>query len=64
LTEGKEFEYKIYDDAPGEHTFSRLDTKLAKESRLEIYKFLAEYLSPDKPLQSIEEMMKVSYKLK
>jgi dipeptidyl aminopeptidase/acylaminoacyl peptidase len=62
--EDKDFEYKIYEDAPGGHTFNRLDTKLAKESRLEIYKFLAEYLSPDKPLQSIEEMMKVSYKLK
>jgi dipeptidyl aminopeptidase/acylaminoacyl peptidase len=42
----KKFEYKIYQDAPGGHSFNRLDTKLARESRDEIYKFLAKYLSP------------------
>jgi len=42
--EGKKFEYKIYQDAPGGHVFNRLDTKLAKESRQEIYQFLAKYL--------------------
>lgn len=63
-TEGKDFEYKIYEDAPGGHAFNRLDTKIAKESRLEIYQFLAKYLSPEHPLTSLEQMMKVSYKLK
>ena len=43
---GKKFEYKIYQDAPGGHQFNRLDTKLAKDSRAEIYKFLAQYLKP------------------
>lgn len=43
---GKKFEYKIYQDAPGGHIFNRIDTKLAKESRVEIYKFLAQYLNP------------------
>ncbi|MEN6601656.1 MAG: alpha/beta fold hydrolase [Bryobacteraceae bacterium] len=42
--EGKQFEYKIYQDAPGGHLFNRLDTKLAKESRQEIYTFLGRYL--------------------
>jgi dipeptidyl aminopeptidase/acylaminoacyl peptidase len=42
--EGKQFEYKIYQDAPGGHSFNRLDTKLARESRQEIYAFLARYL--------------------
>ncbi len=28
--EGKKFEYKIYQDAPGGHYFNRTDTKLAK----------------------------------
>ena len=40
----KEFEYKIYEDAPGGHSFNRLDTSLAYESRAEIYEFLARYL--------------------
>jgi len=42
--EGKQFESKIYDDAPGGHMFNRLDTKLARDSREEIYAFLAKYL--------------------
>lgn len=46
--EGKKFEYKIYQDAPGGHQFNRLDTKLARESRREIYRFLAQYLKPER----------------
>ena len=44
--EGKKFEYKIYENAPGGHFFNRLDTKLARDSRAEVYKFLAQYLKP------------------
>jgi dipeptidyl aminopeptidase/acylaminoacyl peptidase len=43
---GKKFEYKIYENAPGGHHFNRTDTKLAKESRREVYQFLAGYLHP------------------
>jgi len=42
--EGKQFEYKIYQDAPGGHMFNRLDNDLARQSRQEIYQFLAKYL--------------------
>lgn len=48
---GKKFEYKIYENAPGGHSFNRLDTKLAKESRAEIYRFLAGYLNPPSPVK-------------
>jgi dipeptidyl aminopeptidase/acylaminoacyl peptidase len=41
---GKKFEYKIYDNAPGAHIFNRIDTKLARESRKEMWDFLARYL--------------------
>jgi dipeptidyl aminopeptidase/acylaminoacyl peptidase len=41
---GKDFQYKIYKDAPGGHSFNRTDTSLAHESRAEIYAFLAKYL--------------------
>ena len=44
--EGKKFEYKIYEDAPGGHHFNRLDTKLARDSRQEVYAFLGRYLKP------------------
>jgi dipeptidyl aminopeptidase/acylaminoacyl peptidase len=41
---GKKFEYKVYEAAPGGHSFNRLDTPLARESRKEVYAFLAKYL--------------------
>jgi len=47
---GKDFEYKIYDNAPGGHVFNRIDTELARESRKEIYAFLAKYLDPPAPI--------------
>lgn len=43
---GKTFEYKIYQDAPGGHAFNRLDTRLARESRREIWNFLGKVLKP------------------
>lgn len=43
---GKKFEHKIYENAPGGHAFNRLDTKLARESRQEIWAFLAKVLRP------------------
>ncbi len=49
--EGKKFEYKVYENAPGGHYFNRTDTKLARDSRLEVYRFLAGYLHPAKPPQ-------------
>jgi dipeptidyl aminopeptidase/acylaminoacyl peptidase len=47
----KKFEHKVYKDAPGGHSFNRLDTKLAKESRAEVYRFLAQYLKPPNPVK-------------
>ena len=41
---GKSVEYKIYDNAPGGHVFNRIDTRLAKESRAEIWAFLRRHL--------------------
>ena len=41
---GKKFEYKIYQDAPGGHSFNRIDTTMAQESRKEIYQFLEKHL--------------------
>jgi dipeptidyl aminopeptidase/acylaminoacyl peptidase len=46
-SEGKKFDYKIYQDAPGGHYFNRVDTKAARESRREIWRFLAGYLHPE-----------------
>lgn len=41
---GKKFEYKIYENAPGAHIFNRIDTKLARDSRREMWDFLGRHL--------------------
>jgi dipeptidyl aminopeptidase/acylaminoacyl peptidase len=60
--EGKKFEYEIYQDAPGGHSFDRLDLSLAKKIRVKIYKFLAKHLKPEKTIQTVEELMKAGYR--
>lgn len=47
---GKKFEYKVYQDAPGGHSFDRMDTPLARQARGEVYEFLARYLTPPRRL--------------
>ena len=59
---GKKFEYEIYQEAPGGHSFNRLDTKSAKEIRLKIYAFLAKYLNPPKELKSIADIDRAAYR--
>jgi dipeptidyl aminopeptidase/acylaminoacyl peptidase len=41
---GKDFEHRVYEDAPGGHSFNRMDSPLARESRAEVYRFLARHL--------------------
>ena len=36
----------VHTASPGGHHFNRTDTKMAKESRKEVYQFLAGYLHP------------------
>ncbi|MGC9200192.1 MAG: alpha/beta hydrolase family protein [Acidobacteriaceae bacterium] len=42
----RKFVSHIYHDAPGGHFFNRIDTKLAVDSRNQIYEFLGGYLKP------------------
>jgi dipeptidyl aminopeptidase/acylaminoacyl peptidase len=49
---GKRFEHRIYTNAPGGHHFNRIDTRLARESRMEIYQFLGKHLKPPRPARS------------
>jgi len=60
--EGKKFEYEIFSEAPGGHSFDRIDTRLAKEIRLKIYKFLAGYLRPPHPFASLADLNKAGYR--
>ena len=58
----KEFSYKIFENAPGGHSFDRLDTMMAKEIRLEIHRFLAKHLKPAHPFDSLEALHRAGYR--
>jgi len=45
----KTFEYKVFDDAPGGHSFDRMDIPSARAARAEIWAFLARHLKPPRP---------------
>lgn len=60
--EGKKFEYEIFQDAPGGHSFDRMDSKTAQEIRVKIHGFLAKYLKPENPIKSLPELRKAAYK--
>ncbi len=60
--DGKKFEYEIFKDLPGGHSFNRLDTKKGREIRLKVYDFLAKYLNPPKKFKSVEEINSAAYR--
>ncbi len=59
--EGKQFEYEIYQDFPGGHSFDRLDTRGAQEIRLKVYRFLERHLKPAHPFKDVEELHRAGY---
>ncbi len=60
--EGKKFEYEIFQDIPGGHSFDRMDTKKAREIRVKIYKFIGQYLTPPRLIDSVRELEKAAYR--
>ena len=59
---GKKFEYEIFKDMPGGHSFNRMDTKAAREIRIKIYKFLDKYLDAPKKINSLKDIEKAAYR--
>lgn len=59
--DGKKFEYEIYKEIEGGHSFDRIDTPIAKKIRVKIYKHLAKYLNPIKPIRSVKDIFQASY---
>lgn len=59
---GKKFEYEIYQNVPGGHSFDRIDTQMAQTIRVKIYKFLAGYLHPENPIKTIDQLKKAAYR--
>ena len=60
--DGKKFEYEIYQDVEGGHSFDRIDTQTGQEIRVKIYKFLAEHLEPPSPIRNTGELKKAAYR--
>ncbi len=61
--DGKKFEYEIFQDIPGGHSFDRMDTKHAREVRVKIYKFMGQYLNPPKQIKTVRDLEKAAYKI-
>lgn len=59
---GKEFEYRIFENSSGGHSFDRIDMKEATDIRFSIYKFLEKHLNPPKPFKSRKEMRRAGYR--
>ena len=60
--EEKKFEYEIYKDIPGGHTFDRIDSKFAQQVRVKVYKFLNSYLNPPRPINNLKDLRKAAYR--
>lgn len=60
--EGKKFDYEIFQEAPGGHSFDRMDTPYAWNARLKIYKHLARQLKPDNPIENVEQLKRAAYR--
>jgi dipeptidyl aminopeptidase/acylaminoacyl peptidase len=60
--ENKKFEYEIFQNVEGGHSFDRIDTRVAKEIRLKIYRFLDKYLDPPRKLKSIRDIDRAAYR--
>src|SRR6056297_719399 len=60
----KKFEYEIYQDVPGGHSFDRMDTKEARNIRVKIYKFLGQYLNPPKQINNVDDLEKAANRFK
>lgn len=59
--DGKKFEYTIFQDLPGGHSFDRMDTRQAREIRVGIYQFLATYLKPANPFTNVNQLSQEVY---
>ncbi|MBG0781648.1 MAG: S9 family peptidase [Bacteroidales bacterium] len=59
--EDKTFDYEIYQNIPGGHSFDRIDTPQAWGARVKIYKHLAKYLKPEKPINSVKQLKQAAY---
>jgi dipeptidyl aminopeptidase/acylaminoacyl peptidase len=59
---GRQFEYEIFKDIPGGHSFDRMDHRLGRDIRFKIYRFLEKHLDPPVKFRNVREMEKAAYR--
>jgi dipeptidyl aminopeptidase/acylaminoacyl peptidase len=59
---GKRFEYEVFQDIPGGHSFDRMDHAKGREIRFRIYKFLEKHLDPPVKFRNQAEMERAAYR--
>ncbi|MCA1756124.1 MAG: prolyl oligopeptidase family serine peptidase [Bacteroidales bacterium] len=57
----KGFEYEIFEDIPGGHSFDRMDHYTGRTIRMKIYNHLNEHLNPPAPFKSLNDLKKAGY---
>ncbi len=62
--ENKKFDYEVFEDAPGGHSFDRIDTREAREIRVKIYRFLDRHLGPARKITSVQDINRAAYFVK
>ncbi|MFW5687466.1 MAG: alpha/beta hydrolase family protein [Bacteroidota bacterium] len=60
----KDFEYRIFEDIPGGHSFDRMDHTQGREIRYGIYKFLEKYLDPPVKFGNQQDMERAAYRFR
>ena len=58
----KRFEYEIFKDIPGGHSFDRMDHRAGRDIRFKIYKFLEKHLDPPRKFRNVRDMERASYR--
>ncbi len=60
--EGKSFEYEVFQEVPGGHSFDRMDHARGREIRFIIYRYLERYLDPPVKFRNQGEMERAAYR--
>lgn len=60
----KNFEFEIFEEIPGGHSFDRMDHKQGREIRFKIYKFLEKHLDPPVKFRNITDMERAAYRFR
>jgi dipeptidyl aminopeptidase/acylaminoacyl peptidase len=58
----RQFEYEIFEEVPGGHSFDRMDHRMGRDIRFKVYKFLEKHLDPPRKFRNVREMEQAAYR--